>query len=306
MEKIPVIMDCDPGVDDALAILMMFAAPHVDVKAITTVAGNLSLEKCTDNALKIADYFNLNTVVANGFGPIKKQFHPAAEWVHGPSGLGGALLPDTKKQIVPEDAVELIREEALRQQGSLQILATGPLSNIARLFRDYPDIKPLISRITVMGGSCGEGNVTPYAEFNFYTDPDAAQFVFQSGVPITMVGLEVCDHTPIFEEQFALLKSMNTRAGNFICSLFHYPPENGKPFPAEGVAVYDALAAAALIDPEICTGDELPIGIETADSVTEGKTLIGVGKKNAYVITKADADRYWDLILKTVQYFEKD
>lgn len=307
MNTIPVVMDCDPGTDDALAILMMFAAPDMDVRAITTVAGNQNIQKNTSNALKITDYFSLDVPVAQGSYPLMKEFEAAPEWINGASGLGSAVLPETGRKAVRETAVEVLYREAVLAQGKLNILATGPLSNIALLLREHPDARTLIERITLMGGACNGGNATPCAEFNIYTDPEAAQIVFRSGVPVTMVGLDACYKTPLTEGALAQLYALRTRTSDFVCGLMNYPNE---PVPAQGMVMFDALAAAALIDPTIIEGRALAVDVETKGEFTTGKTLVDVDglwhrSPNALVAFGSNRGRFWQLVQKTVRYYDE-
>ncbi len=305
MGKIPVVMDCDPGVDDALAILIMHAAPGIEMKAITTVSGNQNVRQNTENALRIASFFNLSTPVAEGeSAPLEKPFRPAPVWINGPTGLGGARLPPTEKRASPERAAEVLYRLAQKEAGRLQILATGPLTNIARLFMEYPDSKKMISRITIMGGSCGGGNATPFAEFNFYSDPLAAQLVLQSGVPITMAGMEVCDRTPLFESDFSEWKHMKTRASDFVCDLYSY--SSGAALPPEGISVYDAIAAAAVAAPDAITGEPLRIRVETEDEVRQGSCLLKPGKPNVLYVRNVDAAQFRRVLHETLCFYSSE
>ncbi len=303
--RIPLIIDCDPGTDDALAILMVFAADALDVRAITTVAGNQNIEVNTRNALRIVDYFHIHTIVAQGAYPLMKTFEPAPDWINGVSGLGSAVLPDTNKKAIPESAIEILYREAVAQKGRLQILATGPLTNIALLLRTHPDVMPMISRITLMGGACNGGNASPCAEFNIYTDPEAAQIVFRSGIPITMVGLDACYSTPLYENELAKLKAIKTPCSEFVCGLMNYP---GTPLPPEGMVMFDALAAAAVIDPSVLTGSEYFVDVETKGEFTSGKTLVDKDnllkrKPNAFVALGSDRERFFRMVEETVRYY---
>lgn len=303
--QIPVVMDCDPGTDDALALLMMFAAPNIEMRAVTTVAGNQNIEKNTANALKISDYFSLNTIVAQGSYPMMKHFEAAPEWINGASGLGSAYLPDTDKKAVPESAVEVLYCEAAACKGELRILATGPLTNLALLLCAHPDVKQLIRHITLMGGACDGGNASPCAEFNIYTDPEAAKIVFTSGIPITMIGLDVCYKTPLYDKELGELYAMHSKASDFVCGLMSYPE---KPVDEKGIVMFDALAAAALIDPSVVRGSQAFVDVETKGEFTSGKTLVDMKNywnrpQNTLVGFDSDREKFWSLIKKTVEYY---
>ncbi|MGH2516418.1 MAG: nucleoside hydrolase, partial [Ktedonobacterales bacterium] len=185
-------MDCDPGHDDAIAILLAAHAPTLQLEAITTVAGNQTLEKTSRNALRICGFAGITTVpIAAGMDrPLVRELRTAAS-IHGESGLDGPLLPDPSLTLAPIHAVDLMIELLLASAGDLTIVATGPLTNIATAMRREPRIVPRIQHIVLMGGAIGLGNWTPAAEFNIYVDPEAADLVFRCGRPITMIGLDV-------------------------------------------------------------------------------------------------------------------
>ncbi len=305
--RIPVVMDCDPGIDDAVALLMAAAAPNIELRAVTTVAGNQGVETNTKNALKITDYFGIDVPVAQGMYPIMKQFQPAAAWINGETGLGGANLPEPERSAVSGNAVELLYKEAIRQNGKLQILATGPLTNVALLLCTFPKTRKLVSRITLMGGACSGGNVTPCAEFNIYTDPEAARIVFHSGVPITMVGLDACYRTPVSKEEFSGLIAVGGRASAFLRDLLG--PSAYCERTEKGMILFDALAAAALIDPTVISGSEYSVEVETKGEYTAGQTLVDIQSvrglsPNAFVAMDSDREKFLCLLRNTLEYFQ--
>lgn len=309
MTKIPVIIDCDPGTDDALAILMVAAAKNIDLKAITTVAGNLNKSMTSYNARKIADYFQINVPVSEGAYPIMKKYEPLDISICGVSGLGDAVLPEPKISIDERTSVQLLYQAALEAKGELQILATGPLTNIALLLSEYPDVRPLIKKIVLMGGAVYGGNLTPKAEFNIYTDAEAAKMVFQSGIPITMIGLEVCYDTPIYKEELSKLLENHGKATDFIAGIMYYPGNETRPFPEEGLFIYDALAAAALINPEIIQANTYYVDVETKGELTYGQTVVDVvnylkQKPNTLVAEHFDKQKYLDMVEETIRFFQ--
>ena len=201
-----VVIDCDPGIDDAIALIIAFASDKIFLRGITTVAGNVSAEKTARNALALCTLAGREIEVASGAeGPLEGISHQASD-VHGRNGLGNADLPVSGK-ISSRSADELLYEELLRAEGELEIIALGPLTNLAILLERHPDVKPLIKRLTLMGGSLGRGNITPSAEFNFYADPLAADRVLRSGIPIDMYGLDVTNHALLHAREIDLIES---------------------------------------------------------------------------------------------------
>lgn len=309
MTKIPVIIDCDPGTDDALAILMVAAAKNIELKAITTVAGNLNKSMTSYNARKIADYFHINVPISEGAYPIMKKYEPLDVSICGVSGLGDAVLPEPKVLIDKRTSVQLLYQCALEAKGELQILATGPLTNLALLLSEYPDARSLIKKIVLMGGAVDGGNLTPKAEFNIYTDAEAAKIVFQSGIPITMVGLEVCYDTPIYKEELRKLLARPGKVIDFIAGILYYPGNETRPFPEEGLFIYDALAAAALINPEIAKVNAYYVDVETKGEITYGQTVVDIHnylnqKPNTLVVEQIDKLKYLTMVEETIQFFQ--
>lgn len=274
--KRPVIIDCDPGVDDAVAVFMALAAENLDVRAITAVAGNQTLEKTSINALKLVDYAGFDIPVAKGASkPLLRELVTAAH-VHGETGLGGIALPEPKRSFSSKNACDTIYEEALRSGQKLLIVALGPLTNIAVTLLKYPDIKERVERIILMGGSCGCGNDTPAAEFNIYADPDAAKIVFESGLPITMVGLDVTHKALIYPEEnneIALFNNGITRiAEKLLDHMIRFCGKHGFP----GAVMHDPLAVAYAIDPDVMKTEKYHVDIETKGMYTSGKTVVDI------------------------------
>ena len=192
MRPIPTLIDCDPGHDDAIAILLALGSPEIELLGITTVAGNQTLEKTTANAIRVLEAVGRTDipVAAGAERPLVRERRVAAE-VHGETGLDGPDLPPARGQPVPAHAVDFLAERILGGAEAVTLVPTGPLTNIALLLARHPDVQPRIERIVLMGGAIGLGNVTPAAEFNIWADPEAAQRVFSSGLDVTMVGLDV-------------------------------------------------------------------------------------------------------------------
>lgn len=308
--KKPVIIDCDPGIDDAIALFIAFASENLDIRAITTVAGNVNVDKTTNNALKLVELLDKDVRVAKGAErPILKE--PVnAEHVHGKSGLGDMILPEPKKGLYSKNAYDTIYEEAIKCEGKLDIIALGPLTNIALTLMKYPDIKNKIAHLTIMGGSAGLGNVTPTAEFNIFVDPEAAKVVFDSGIDITMVGLDATRKAIATEEDLKEINSFNNTASTFTAkSMFSYM-DFAKIYGVKGAILHDPAAVAAAIDESLIKTQYLHVDVETKGEFTSGKTVVDIyqvtGKKpNVHVALDIDRDRFINLVKESLKSYGK-
>ncbi|MFC4401716.1 nucleoside hydrolase [Gracilibacillus xinjiangensis] len=296
------ILDCDPGHDDAVAIILAASRinPH-KIEAITTVAGNVEVEKNTLNALKVCDIIGLDVPVAQGaVRPLIKQSEIAKE-IHGETGLDGPNLPDIpEKQAVKQHAVDLIIEKLLTTDEQITLVPTGPLTNIAMALMKEPEIKQNIKEIILMGGG-SYGNWTPAAEFNIYVDGEAAKVVFESGIPIRMFGLDITHQVLATSETVNELRVMKNKVADFIAELFIFFIQAYKDhFDFDGGPIHDACTIAHLIDPTIFTFKHLHVDIETKGEHTYGMTVIdrhGVtGKQpNVFVATGFDEEKFWKM-----------
>lgn len=318
--SIPVIIDCDPGHDDVMAILL--AARTLDVKGITTVHGNAPLSLCTLNARKLVELAGLTHVpIAAGMDrPLVRAPLHAPE-VHGQSGLDGPDLPDPTVAILNEHAVEFIYRTAQETDG-LVLVPIGPLTNIAVALRRYPDLPERISEICLMGGSLTYGNSTPAAEFNILADPDAAHVVFTSGIPIKMVGLNVTRQTPATPEHRAMIRQMGSRTTQAVAAMLDfYSNQLRMLFGLSGGSMHDPLAVAALIDPDVLTFAPMHVAIELRGELTYGMTLCdyrhyhpvsvlegveGASRgrpENAEVAVAVDVDRFWEHFMAALENY---
>src|SRR3712207_1141774 len=222
MSPTPIILDVDPGHDDAVAIMLACAAPEVDLRAITTVAGNVPLEKTTRNALRILSLIGRTdlTVAAGAPSPLRRALH-TAEDIHGESGLDGPEIPDPSFEPHERGAADLIADTTRDSPEPVTLIPTGPLTNVATFLREHPDLKEHIARISLMGGSIGLGNTTPAAEFNVYVDPEATREVFESGLPITMSGLDVTHQAGAGSAERENLRSLG-RIGGVVAELLEF------------------------------------------------------------------------------------
>jgi inosine-uridine nucleoside N-ribohydrolase len=270
-----VIIDTDPGVDDALALLLAMRSPELKIEAITPVAGNVPLELTLPNALRMVEIAGRADIpVAVGAkAPLMRRLVTAA-YAHGENGLGGAVFPETKIHPVNQPAAELIRQIVKRFPGEVTLLTIGPLTNIATALNLDPELAGMVRAIVMMGGSLSGGNITPAAEFNIYVDPEAARIVFQSGIPITMVGLDVTRKTSLTEEHQRQLQAgqnpVSQAAATIARNALQHNRERGF---VVGPNMHDSLAVAGFIDPSLLKLKEYYIDIETTGELTAGETL---------------------------------
>ena len=301
--SVPIVIDCDPGHDDAIAILLALASPEVELRGVTTVAGNQTLDKTTRNALKVLDLAGRADipVAAGADRPLRRELRTAAN-VHGESGLDGPDLPEPASAPVAAHAADLLAE--LLEPG-VALVPTGPLTNVALLLERHPDVKERLDRIVWMGGAIGEGNVTPAAEFNAFVDPEAAAAVFGSGMEVTMIGLDIT-HKALFTRAHADRLRGAGRAGRAVAELsdfFQRFHENRYGF--DGSPIHDALAVAAVIDPSLVTTIDCNIEIETASQYCDGRTVVDRWHmkdrpRNAKAGIDVDAERFLELLVERI------
>ena len=309
-KKIPVILDGDPGHDDAIAWVLAAASPLLDIKAVTSVCGNQTIQKTTYNAGRIMTLVGLDVPLA--MGRIKPLVADAiiAPTVHGNSGLDGPVLPEPKNKPVDKDACTLMAEVLEASEEPVVLIPTGPLTNIATLLLLYPQLKPKIKHIYLMGGGIEFGNWTPAAEFNILVDPEAADVVFKSGVPITMAGLDVTEQALVFPEDFERIRAVGNPVAKVVAEWldFFYGFHRSIGYP--GAPVHDAVAVAALIKPEIMTMVEMYVAIETTGDYCRGATVgdrFGVlgQPANARVIMGIDRKAFVDLLAEAAEHYGK-
>lgn len=267
----PVIIDTDPGIDDALAIAIALFAPELDVKLITTVAGNVGLDLVTHNALRLLKYFGKEEIpVAKGAAePLVRPFSDASS-VHGKTGMEGFDFPEPTQSVLEENAVDAMRRVLMNSEEKITLLPIGPLTNIALLLKTYPEVKDKIREIVLMGGSAGRGNKGVMSEFNIVSDPEAAYIVFHSGVKLTMVGLDVGLKALVLPEDSETIRDMNKTGKMAYCLFKKY---RGGSFNT-GLKMYDASAVAYLLRPDLFTTVETYVDVELAGSMTFGCTLV--------------------------------
>src|SRR6476661_6549476 len=289
----PILLDCDPGHDDAIAILLALGSDELELRGVTTVAGNQTLEKTTANAIRVLELAGRGDIpVAAGAGrPLVREPRVAAD-VHGETGLDGPDLPPPQADPSPQHAVDFLAE---RIEGAT-LVATGPLTNVALLLARYPEAKP--ERIVLMGGAIAEGNVTPAAEFNIWADPEAAQRVFTSGLDITMVGLDVTHKALVNPDQLR----GSGRIGEVVAELLEfYGGFHRSVYGWDGSPIHDAVAVAHVIDPELLDVERLNVRIDTESELCRGRTVVDVWRRTALeptanVAVGIDSEGFVDLL----------
>jgi pyrimidine-specific ribonucleoside hydrolase len=296
----PVIIDCDPGHDDAMAIMLAVASPELELVAVTTVAGNQTLDKVTANAIRVLDVVQADhiPVAAGADRGLIHTAHAAGE-VHGETGLDGPDLPPPSRAPEPLHAVELLAQK-LRER-PLTLIAVGPLTNIALLIATHPELAGQIEQVVIMGGAIGLGNVTPSAEFNVWADPEAAHRVFSSGLDVTMVGLDVTHRAMLSAERADALRETG-RAGAVVADLHgFYRQFHEKVYGHSDTPVHDALAVAHVIKSEVITTEHLPVEIDVTQGPCRGRTVVDRLRRtgqppNAQVAADVDAAAFIDLL----------
>ena len=302
-----IIIDTDPGQDDAVAILLALASPELEVLGITAVAGNVPLRLTQLNARKICELAGKpqTKVFAGAVRPMVRPLVTAEE-VHGKTGLDGPDLPEPKMALQEQHAVDFIVETLMAQEpGSVTLCPLGPLTNIALALVREPRIAKRIGGIVLMGGGFFEGgNVTPAAEFNIYVDPHAADVVFRSGVPITMMPLDVTHKALTTGKRVEAFRRLGTRVGDATAQMldFFERYDEGK-YGTDGGPLHDPCVVAWLLKPELFSGRHVNVSIETGSELTMGMTVVdwwGVTKrpKNAQVMRDIDADGYFSLLVE--------
>jgi inosine-uridine nucleoside N-ribohydrolase len=301
-----IILDCDPGHDDAIALMLALGSPEVELLGVTTVAGNQTLAKTTANAIRVLEHLGREgiPVAAGADRPLVRQGNVGAR-VHGESWLDGPELPPAAR--APEDAhaIDWIATALAAEPLPVTLVPTGPLTNAALFLARYPQLSNKLERIVLMGGAIGEGNLTPAAEFNVWADPEAAQRVFSSGVDLTMVGLDVTQRALLTDAHAGRLREAG-RAGRLVADLYsfyvrHHRERHG----SNGAPVHDALAVAQLIDPSLLRMISCGVIVDTGPEPSRGRTYVdrrgSAGwPANCHVAVDVEAERFLELLLERI------
>jgi inosine-uridine nucleoside N-ribohydrolase len=293
-----IVIDCDPGHDDAIALLLALASPEVELLGVTTVAGNQTLEKTTANAIRVLDFAGRDDipVAAGADRPLLRDPFVAA-YVHGETGLDGPELPSPRREPVPQHAVDFLAQHVT----GATLLAVGPLTNVALLLARHPGARP--DRIVLMGGSIGLGNVTPAAEFNIWADPEAAARVFASGLDVTMIGLDVTHEALLLTEDAERLRASG-RTGRMVAELYDFFDRfHAETYGFTGSPIHDAVALACVFRPQLIQTEHRHVAVECASALTRGRTVVDrwlrtEEEPNAHVAVTIDGRGFIELLLE--------
>lgn len=305
---VPLVLDCDPGHDDAVALLLAVGSPRIDLRAVTTCFGNCAVEDGTRNALRILELAGaVDVPVAQGADRPLSAEAELGNYVHGSSGLDGPALPDPDREPVDKTAVELIREVLEESAEPVTLAVTGPMTNVAQLLRAFPDASAQLREVIFMGGSTERGNHTPAAEFNTYVDPEALDAVLRSGVPVRMVGLNLTHQALATADVVRRMGAMGHRVGR-VCAewMGFFGSSYHRIWQFDAPPVHDPCTIAALIDPDVVSWRDAFVAVELEGRWTRGATVVDLHRRwpeqepNAKVAMRLDVDRYWELVLDSI------
>ena len=304
----PIILDCDPGHDDAIALILALAHPELVPLAVTTSAGNQTPDKTLNNVLRILTLLNRSDIpVAGGaVKPLSRELI-IADNVHGETGLDGPVLPEPSFTPQSINAVELMAQQLRQSDKPVTLVPTGPLTNIALLLASHAELHAKIERIVLMGGAAGVGNWTPAAEFNIFVDPEAADIVFKSGIPITMCGLDVTHQAQIMDEDIERIRAIPNPVAKCVAELldffmiYHRDPKWG----FVGAPLHDPCTIAWLLKPELFDAQDCRVEIETQSELTLGMTVVDryqltAKPANATVLFGLDRQGFVDLLVDSL------
>ncbi|MBQ6274989.1 MAG: nucleoside hydrolase [Oscillospiraceae bacterium] len=312
MDRRKIILDCDPGHDDAVAIMLAAREPSLELLGVMVVAGNQTLENTQRNARNVLQWIGADVPVYAGCsGPMVRDKVIAGD-IHGSTGLDGPVFPPLHKELEPEHAVQFLIRTLLDSQGDITVVTTGPMTNLAMALRLEPRITEKIARIVLMGGSITNGNVTPAAEFNILADAEAASVCFRSGRPITMVGLDVTRKALCYPE---IVERMG-RIGNPVSELFvalmdHFCKTQKAIFGWEGGPLHDPVTIASLIDPQLLTLKPMNVQIDIRSAQSYGRTncdFYGYLRlpPTADVAVDIDVPRFWDIVERGLRRYSEE
>jgi inosine-uridine nucleoside N-ribohydrolase len=302
-----ILLDCDPGHDDAIALLLALASPELELLGVTTVAGNQTLDKTTANALRLLEFVGRTDipVAAGADRPLVREQY-VASYVHGVTGMDGPDLPPAQGTPLDRHAVDFLADQIRGADGAVTLVPTGPLTNVALLLALHPDARP--ERIVLMGGAIAEGNVTPAAEFNIWADPEAAARVFGSGIDTTMVGLDVT-HKALFTPAHA--GRLTGRVGRVVADLLEfYGNFHKEVYDFDGSPIHDAVAVAHVIRDDLVRTEHLNTEIDVESELCRGRTVVDVWRRsgrepNSHVGVAIDADGFLELLVERLNSFEQ-
>ncbi len=300
----PVILDCDPGHDDAIALLLLLGSPEVDLLGVTTTYGNQTLDKTTANALRVLELVGGDDVpvAAGAERPLARELVVASH-VHGESGLDGPILPAPVRSAVAPDAVSFMAEQIRGAPVPVTLVPTGPLTNVARYLVDHGGEG--IERVVAMGGSIAEGNMTPAAEFNIWCDPEAADTVFRSGLDVTMIGLDVTHKAILGPETAERLRAAG-RVGSFVAELNEFFSRyHRRTYGWDGAPIHDAVAVAHVIRGGLVETRYRNVEVELESELCRGRTVVDLWQRterepNAHVGIDLDAEAFFEILVERI------
>jgi inosine-uridine nucleoside N-ribohydrolase len=307
--SIPILLDCDPGHDDAIALLLALASPEVELLGVTTVSGNQTLEKTTANAIRVLEFVGRDDVpvAAGADRPLVRERSVAAN-VHGDTGLDGPALPPPQKKPLEQPALEFLAETIAASPAPVTLVPTGPLTNVALLLASYPEAGERLERIVLMGGAIAEGNVTPAAEFNIWADPEAASRVFTSGLDVTMIGLDVTHKALMRPEHAERLRGAG-RTGTMVAELYDFfSIFHREVYGMEAAPIHDAVAVAHVVQPGLVETVERHLAVDCESQLCRGRTVVDLWRRtdnvpNAHVAVDIDADGFLDQLVSRVSTY---
>lgn len=308
---LPIILDCDPGHDDAIALVLALASPELELKAVTSSAGNQTPDKTLRNVLRMLTLLKRSDIPVAG-GAIKPLMRDLiiADNVHGESGLDGPALPEPGFAPQGCTAVELMAKVLRESPDPVTLVATGPQTNVALLLNSHPELHAKIARIVIMGGAMGLGNWTPAAEFNIFVDPEAAEVVFQSGIPVVMAGLDVTHKAQIMAEDIERFRRIGNPVATSVAELpdFFMEYHKTEKWGFQGAPLHDPCTIAWLLKPEIFTTVERWVGVETQGKYTQGMTVVDYyfltgHTPNATVMTDINREAFVELLAERLAFY---
>ena len=308
-KRIPVILDGDPGHDDAIAWMLAKASPELEILAVTSCAGNQTIEKTTYNTRRICTLLGIDAPIGKGLPHGLLSEPMAAPSVHGQSGLDGPALPEPAMPLSPFGAVQLMAKVLRESREPVTIVSTGPQTNVAALLLAHPELKEKIGRISIMGGGITHGNWTPAAEFNILIDPEAAQTVFTSGIPVYMAGLDVTEKALVYPEDMERIRGVGNQVSQVVADwlefFYHFHKSLGYP----GAPLHDPCAVAVLLRPKLFTTEELFVEVETTGEYCRGATIadtrrFGLYPPNACCLLDVDRPAFIDMLVEAVRHYD--
>ena len=307
----PIILDCDPGHDDAISLILAMSSKALKPLAVTTSAGNQTPDKTLNNALRILTLLERHDipVAAGAPKPLARELI-IADNVHGESGLDGPKLPDPAFEPLAISGIELMAQKVRESDEPVTLVPSGPLTNIALFLSTYPELHCKVERIVLMGGAAEAGNWTPAAEFNIFVDPEAADIVYKSGIPITMCGLDITHQAQIMDEDIERIRVIPNPVAKCVAELldffmiYHRDPKWG----FEGAPLHDPCTIAWLLKPELFTSYDCWVGVETKGEYTQGMTVVDRyqltnNPHNTQVLCKLDRQGFVDLIVECLEAY---